>query len=227
MDTEGSRPTPPDANTSPASSIDPPGSISNEGRGSLPRVEPRGTPAPDNAITETSQSAYPSLPRPNPWRRPVELVALVVWGILLLLAILWPKDSYVRMRSSRNAANQAALSALTRALEAYAADYGTYPSRAEGSLVNDTTFFIQCLQTKGARGQPYYVFRDEDIVKGVFQSDFDKPFRYTFPARGKPGPDGVIHNTVDYYIWTWGWSGFFSRDSSDSPIEWGVNNWSR
>jgi hypothetical protein len=208
MDNEGPRTTPPDANTTPASP------------GNAP-----GTSPPDDAKTNSSQPEKGAPPRPNPWRRPVELVALIAW--LTLIILVQSRSADHRMRGARNSAHHATISDLSRALEYFAIDHGTYPSRANAPLVGDTTFFVQCLRSNGPRGVPYYTFRDDDIVNGEFLSAFGKPFRYTFPAKGQPGPDGLVRDKLDFYLWTWGWEGYPSRDSNDPPSEWGVNNWSR
>ena len=160
-------------------------------------------------------------PTRNPWTRPFELIALAAWVVLIVFAVRGREER--RKRIPQTASMYAVLSDLTRALEAYASDYGTYPSRPDKPLVADTTYFIQCLRTKGQKGHAYYTFREDDIVSGEFMSVFEKPLCYTYPTKGVAGPDGVVHNSEPYYLWTWGW-----RMSSDAPaIDWAINNWSR
>ena len=230
MDAEGPRPTPPDSNSPPRPPIDAPASASVEGRGSPPPRHGRygearrslgedGTPAPDNAPPSPAPASSP--PRPNPWRRPVELIAFVAWLILVIVLISIRPES-PRIRDANSSTARATISTLETALYTYRADHSTYPFREGSPLVGDSTFFIQCLRTKSPRGVPYYQFRDGEIVEGELRSWFDKPFRYTCPARGLPGPDGIVHDGVEFYLWTWGYT-----DTNGPPSEWGVNNWSQ
>ena len=148
----------------------------------------------------------------------MELVALVAWLILVIVLVVNRPDN-LRMRMVNNDIAKATISDLQRALEVYASDFNTYPVCA---FVADTTFFIRCLRAKGPRGASYFNFRDEDIVNGEFRSYFDKPYRYMYPAKGLPGPDGKVHKGKEYYLWTWGYS-----NPDEPPSEWGVNNWSQ
>jgi hypothetical protein len=162
-------------------------------------------------------------PAMNPWKRPIELVALLLLPVILAHNCENPR----KFRHVRRAVEtHSALSDLMRAMETYAHDYGTFPSLPGKPLVADQTYFVQCLMSKGYRGHPYFHFREEDIESGAIMSAFGKPFYYTYPAQGVPGPDGIVHDNVPYYLWTWGWD--FQGDRRDAPAsEWGINNWSR
>lgn len=85
----------------------------------------------------------------------------------------------------------------------------------------DTKLFVECLARKGPKGVPYYAFREDDLVNGEFLSPHGKPYYYTFPVKGVPGPDGKAHPEVDYYLWTWG----CLTDPPDA--DWEINNWTR
>lgn len=141
---------------------------------------------------------------------------------MILLAMFLPQHilSHHPRVLARNGHAVATLHDLGKALQAYKEDFGAFPAGPGGRLVADTRVFVSCLSSKGKKGIPFFSFRDDDLQDGQFTSPYGKPFYYTFPANG-PGPDGVIHKNVEYYLWTWGGLG-------DGPeAEWEINNWGR
>ena len=114
------------------------------------------------------------------------------------------------------------LSNLTRALDVYYSDFGTYPSRPGSPLVGDTTFFVECLKRPGPKCVPYYWFREDDLESGKhLNPKGDSYYCYSFPIDGLPGPDGQVHEGTGYYLWT--------RSCVDKGpgAAWAINNWSR
>jgi hypothetical protein len=141
------------------------------------------------------------------------------FGAATLFQIIHPFLPSPKRVVAMNGATCSALNALGRALEAYREDFGTYPVLPDKPLVADTRQFIQCLQSKGKRGPCYYDFLPADLVDGEYRSPHGRPYSYTFPAAGIPGPDGKVHPNVKYYLWTWGGIG------KGPEAAWEINNW--
>ncbi len=134
------------------------------------------------------------------------LIVIAIIGILV--ALIMPALAKAKC-VAKNAAAVATIADLTRAFQAYDADFGIYPcdpSWGTTGKTADTRVFVRLLQSKGPRYTSYYNFRDEDLVSGEYMSPFEtKPFKYTFPAyQTNQGPDGKYHAELPYLLWTFG-----------------------
>jgi hypothetical protein len=157
---------------------------------------------------------------PAPGRPSFTRLAILLGVALVVILLCIPHVDRARP-VAYEAAAMATLSDLTRALDTYAADFGTYPKRPGVPLVGDTTLFVDCLKRPGPKGTPYYYFREEDLDGGKYLNPRGAPYCYSFPIAGLPGPDGRIHEGVGYYLWT--------RSCKDTGpgAAWAINNWSR
>jgi hypothetical protein len=160
-----------------------------------------------------SDTGAPLPPRPVVrWKTCIVLA--VVIGALMFLYMDVSVRSHMKQRE--NEAVRGMLKGMVTALEVYRSRFGAYPGIPGRPLVADTRRFIAGLRSLGPAALP---FMDEDLFDGKCRSHHDKPFFYTHPAAGVPGPDGTAHPGVDYYLWTWG-------NASEGPeAEWEINNW--
>ena len=151
------------------------------------------------------------------------LIVIAIIGILV--ALIMPALAKAKC-VAKNGAAVATIADLTRAMEAYDADFGIYPSDptwGASGKVADTKVFVAKLRAKGPRYTSYYNFRDEDVLNGEYMSPFDgRPYKYTFPAYAtNPGPDGRVHGELPYLLWSFG----CLQGSPENEYE--NNNWSR
>lgn len=133
------------------------------------------------------------------------LIVIAIIGILV--ALLMPALAKAKC-VAKNGSCMSIIADLSRAFEAYEADFGIYPSDpgwGPTGQQNDTKVFVRLLQSKGPRFTTYYSFKDDDLVNGEYISPNEGPFRYTFPAYDtNQGPDGNHHPGLPYLLWTYG-----------------------
>lgn len=151
------------------------------------------------------------------------LIVIAIIGILV--ALIMPALAKAKC-VAKNGAAAATIADMTRAMEAYDADFGIYPcipSWGTTGKVADTKVFVQLLRSKGPKYTSYYNFRDEDVLNGEYMSPFEgKPFKYTFPAfQTNKGPDGKFHSDLPYLLWTFG----CLQGAPENEYE--NNNWSK
>jgi prepilin-type N-terminal cleavage/methylation domain-containing protein len=151
------------------------------------------------------------------------LIVIAIIGILV--ALIMPALAKAKC-VAKNGAAVATIADMTRAMEAYDADFGIYPclpSWGASGKRADTKDFVRLLRSKGPRYTSYYNFKDEDVVAGEYMSPFEsKPYLYTFPAyTTNQGPDGKNHAELPYLLWTFGCLGGSPENEYEN------NNWSR
>lgn len=152
----------------------------------------------------------------------IELL-IVVAIIGILLAMLMPALAKAKC-VAMNATCMTAIADLTRAFEAYDSDFATYPSDPSWGATGkagDSKVFVKCLQAKGPKFTSYYTFKEGDIEGGEFMSPHSSQFYYTWPASNNNGPDGMLHASLPYLLWTKGCLGV------DPDINWENNNWTK
>ena len=169
--------------------------------------------------SSTNPPSPPGKPRAGPFSLLVRILLSIAIFALVIAIGLRLCDIGGAHRRAINESCRATLVNLTKALEFYREDFGSYPSLTDKPLIADTRCFVKCLQSKGPRNSRSHILREEDLIDGELLSPSIQPFCYTFPADGVPGPDGKVHPNVKYYLWTWGGIG------KGPEAAWEINNW--
>jgi len=175
-----------------------------------------GGAKPDGPAKSESQDH----PAPSPRRRWALFLGIGILAVALAFffeMVRVTDRGHVAYR--KNERVRARLRDLVVAIELYRANHGTYPALPGKPLVADTRVFVSCLRAAGAQHACCSAMREEEVHHGELLSAHGKPFYYTFPAEGVPGPDGKVHPEVAYHLWTWG-----SR-SEGPEAAWEINNW--
>jgi hypothetical protein len=146
------------------------------------------------------------------------LAFAIVMSVVIFVVFILYNPLLGQTDISKNSTAQCIVVNLCTAIEVYESDFGTYPSRPSKNLVADTRYFVSCLNHQGIKNERYYN-TEGDLADGEYLSPHGKPFYYTYPADGIPGPDGKIHPGVKYYLWTWGCL------SKGPEAAWEINNW--
>ena len=157
----------------------------------------------------------------NPPLTPLQLFLAfaIVMSVVIFVVFILYNPLLGQTDISKNSTAQCIVVNLCRAIEVYESDFGACPSLPGNKLVADTRYFVACLNRQGIKNERYYHIEKEDLADSEYMSPHGKPFYYTFPANGIPGPDGKIHPGVKYYLWTWGCL------SNGPEAAWEINNW--
>jgi hypothetical protein len=141
-------------------------------------------------------------------------VGLITIWLLLVAGFFYLKSGFdAPIRSANNASSWAMLDQLVRAIEVYRTKYGAYPPMKPGASNGDADHYLKCLVDAKIIQYPGY--------DNSFLSAFDKPYLYIYPVTNCPASDGIIHNNITYYLWTWGY------DRQEHASDWAINNWDK
>ncbi len=100
----------------------------------------------------------------------VFIVLMAVLAFLLVIAYV----SYERIRQdnlNKSRAARARLQLITKALNAYRTDCGSYPPGPNSAMV-------KALRSDSRENKPYFAFRRDEIVKGEFVDPWGVPYIY-------------------------------------------------